>query len=304
MKVSVVIPAYNHEKYIEETITSVLNQTYDLYEIVIVDDGSTDRTRSVIHSIKDHRIKYYHQENKGAHAAINKGIELAAGEYISILNSDDTYEPDRLQDCVDFIEKNPHFSVVISKVRGIDSQSCPVNYKTSRSVRAWLDWYADALPRFCQDKFLPNVFLKNILITTSNFFIRKKMVEKVGGFLPLRYAHDWDMLLRLSGEGKIHLLEKPLLNYRIHPENTIQEFNSEPLVKFEVNWLIAENIKYLYRDQVDVAHFTKVLEGNHYLSIDVILALLAYGKEKDTRKLLSFNHPYTKKIIAEFLTSN
>jgi len=102
MKISVIIPAYNHEKYITEAISSVLNQSYHDLEIIIINDGSTDSTEQRILSIHDQRIQYVSQKNSGAHSAINRGISLAQGEYITILNSDDLYLPQRLETCLNF----------------------------------------------------------------------------------------------------------------------------------------------------------------------------------------------------------
>ena len=87
--ISVVIPAYNHERFVGAAIESVLNQSCSDFELVIVDDGSTDNTAEVIKSYTDKRIHYYYQENQDAFNTINRGISLAKGRYISILNSDD-----------------------------------------------------------------------------------------------------------------------------------------------------------------------------------------------------------------------
>ena len=104
MKISVIIPAYNHEKYIIDAVNSVLNQSYQDFEIIIVNDGSTDSTEQKILSIHDQRIQYVCQKNSGAHSAINRGISLSQGEYISILNSDDLYLPKRLETCLNFLK--------------------------------------------------------------------------------------------------------------------------------------------------------------------------------------------------------
>ena len=93
-KISVIIPLYNHEKYINEAVYSVLGQTFSDFELIIINDGSNDGSEEVVKKIKDKRIKYYYQENKGAHNTINRGIEIAKGEYIAILNSDDMYHKD------------------------------------------------------------------------------------------------------------------------------------------------------------------------------------------------------------------
>jgi len=297
MKISVVIPAYNHEKYIVETIKSVLSQTFCDFELIIVNDGSTDRTEELVLSFDDKRINYLHQNNQGAHAAINKGIGVSSGEYVAILNSDDVYTKNRLQKCLDFLETNTEFSTVITKMSGINDNSLPVSPKDSAHIKAWMNWYNEALILFTGDKFMPNVFSKNILVTTSNYFFRKATFEKTGGFRPLRYAHDWDMLIKLSGKSKIHLLDDVLLRYRIHNANTVQEKNSEARVKFEVNWLIADNFKYLLGDENNFHEVLNLLKCNHYISMEVLAFLLAYGKSNNYADLLNFNNPATKELI-------
>ena len=95
--VSVVIPAYNHERYVGAAIESVLEQTYSNFELIVVDDGSTDRTADIIKKYSDKRISYYYQENQDAYNTINRGISLARGQFIAILNSDDIYHKKRLE---------------------------------------------------------------------------------------------------------------------------------------------------------------------------------------------------------------
>ena len=120
-----IIPAYNHEKYIGRTIRSAIEQSYEDFELIIINDGSTDGTDHEIRKIDDKRIVYITRENRGAHNTINEGIEAAKGEYISILNSDDIYTPDRLEKCIKFLESNKDYSAVISEVGGIDDESSP-----------------------------------------------------------------------------------------------------------------------------------------------------------------------------------
>ncbi len=95
--ISVVIPAYNHEKFVGAAIESVLEQSYQNFEIVIIDDGSTDQTAKVVQSYKDSRIKYLYQDNQDAYNTINRGMGLAKGDFIAILNSDGIYAPNRLK---------------------------------------------------------------------------------------------------------------------------------------------------------------------------------------------------------------
>ena len=97
MLVSVVMPSYNHEKFVIEAAESVLNQSHRMLEFIVIDDGSRDSSVSLLKSIKDPRMKLVVQENAGAHAAINRGLEMAQGDYLAIINSDDTFDPQRVE---------------------------------------------------------------------------------------------------------------------------------------------------------------------------------------------------------------
>lgn len=97
VKVSVIIPTYNYGRFLGEAIQSVLDQTFTDFELIVVDDGSTDNTKEVVSSFKDSRIKYIFQENCGVSAAQNTGIRASTGEYIAILGSDDKWFPENLE---------------------------------------------------------------------------------------------------------------------------------------------------------------------------------------------------------------
>ncbi len=296
MKVSVIIPAYNHESFIADTIQSVLGQSFADFELLIINDGSTDNTEGEILKFVDGRITYLSQENSGAHSAINRGISLAKGEYISILNSDDIYHPDRLKRCSEFLDENSDISVVITEVEGIGSKGTPLVKKDGAHIKAWLNWYSDSLNLFDGENFLLLIFARNLMITTSNCFLRKTAFDKVGEFSGLRYAHDWDMLLRLANQFKVHLMRERLLKYRIHESSTVLEDNSESKVRFEVNWLIARNIRHLQR-KVDVFDLRGALNENHYISEDLLSTLLMISDASNPEELLDFNNPMTTRLM-------
>ena len=296
MKISVIIPAYNHEKYMGASIESVLGQTFKDFELIIINDGSTDNTEREILKYDDSRIIYLSQENSGAHNTINKGIDMAKGEYISILNSDDVYHPDRLALCLEYLEAHKDTSVVITQVEGITGDGTSVTNQKTPQIMAWLDWYRDALALFQTNDFLLSAFAKNILITTSNYFMRKAVFQEAGGFVALRYTHDWDMLLRLAQFCEIHLMREVLLQYRIHQSNTVLEDDSEAKVKFEVNWLIARNIRQLTKD-VDLLQLMDSIKKNHYIVSDVLTLLLMINDASKAKGLLNFKHPITMELI-------
>lgn len=222
MKVSVVIPAYNHEKFIGPAIDSVLNQSCQDFELIIVDDGSTDNTADVIKSYADDRIRYFYQENQDAFNTINRGMGLATGEYISILNSDDIYSLDRLQRLLE-VQKQTGAQCLFSDV-------IPISDSGEQFVEpdfGWNVWHQKNRAFFKKSGDLYCAFLKgNFMVTTSNLFMTRVAAEKVGKFCSLRYLHDYDFIFRmmLAFPGQVHYLDsEQLLYYRIHDGNTLGE---------------------------------------------------------------------------------
>jgi glycosyltransferase involved in cell wall biosynthesis len=274
MKVSVIIPAYNHQNFLGESIESVLNQSLSDLELIIINDGSTDNTEKILLNYKDERIKYYHQINSGAHSAINKGISFAKGKYISILNSDDIYEINRLEKCYKFLEANKKYAAIVTKLLPIDVKSNFLEKNTSTHIKAFFDWYISVIPYFLDDSFPLRFYSYNIAITSSNFFYRKSLSKKIGEYLPLRYAHDWDILIRMSDLAEIYYMDEELLRYRIHHKNTIAEKGSEEKIKFEVNWLIAKNIRYSIKLKSKKPCIQDLIAHNHYLETNLFKLLI------------------------------
>jgi glycosyltransferase involved in cell wall biosynthesis len=216
-RVSVVVPLYNHERYVERALQSVLSQTQPVHEIIVVDDGSTDGSAARVERLatRHPEIVFWSKENGGAHSAINAGIGRATGDLVAILNSDDIYHSERLAVMRREFESLPSPDAVVTGLDFIDGDG--------RAIRN--SWYEDgvAFHRRTQDLALTLVN-GNIFMTTSNLLTRRALFEEVGLFSPLRYAHDLDFFLRLIARGKaIRLLAQPLLSYRQHPTNTIKE---------------------------------------------------------------------------------
>ncbi|MBE0582417.1 MAG: glycosyltransferase [Desulfofustis sp.] len=220
--ISVVIPAYNHEQFVGAAIQCVLDQSCDDFELIVVDDGSTDNTAEVIQSYPDSRLHYYFQENQDAFNTINRGIGLARGRYISILNSDDVYTLNRLELLLDACRKGNAvcaFSDVI-----------PINNDAEEFTDpdfGWNVWHRKNRDFYfaCQDLF--TAFLKgNFMVTTSNLFMQAEAAREVGPFRSLRYLHDYDFIFRMISRfpGQVaYLHERKLLYYRIHSGNTLGE---------------------------------------------------------------------------------
>lgn len=125
--VSIIMPSWNTEKFIGETIQSVINQTYTNWELIIVDDCSTDDTDKIVSLFKDNRIKYFHnEENSGAALTRNKAMREAQGEWIAFLDSDDLWVPEKLEHQIMFMEKN-RYSLSFTEYEKIDEESIPLN---------------------------------------------------------------------------------------------------------------------------------------------------------------------------------
>jgi len=238
--ISVVIPSYNHEQYIKQAVESVLCQSYQRLELIVVDDGSTDASIDYLRSINDPRFKLLEQDNSGAHNAINRGLSIAQGEVLSILNSDDVFHTDRLKECI--ANLNDDIDLVASWITLIDKKGKVLGVK--RGWHNMLPWRIEPPNHKINeiDEFALNLLMSNFVSTTSNMVFTRKLYEMIGDMRNLRYAHDWDYLLRAVRSFRCRLIEEPLLQYRTHQTNTIS--SNRPWMLFEICWIFAVHLKY------------------------------------------------------------
>lgn len=220
--VSVVIPAYNHERFIGAAIESVLSQSFEDIELIVIDDGSTDGTGAVIQGYKDSRITSLHQENQDAFNTINRGLGLAQGKFVAILNSDDVYTTDRLE-------------ILLEKQRETGAHCLftdviPISDEEQQFADPdfwWNIWNKKNRDFFFKCGDLYTAFLKgNFMVTTSNLFLTHEAVKRTGNFSSIRYLHDYDYIFRvmLAFPGQVEYVhDRQLLFYRIHSGNTLGE---------------------------------------------------------------------------------
>lgn len=224
--ISVIMPSYQHEEYIGETIDSVLNQSYENFELIIVDDGSTDGTKEVIKQYNDQRIRFYEQDNQGAPETINRGISLAKGEYISIINSDDTYHPERLSSLME-TAINEDAAFIFTNLSFINEKG--------KQLETHSEWYENLISIYNNRKSLEETFFAgNIAITSSNFFFKSEILDEIGLFNSYRYVHDYDFILRVLHrypDKFVYLSDKKLLSYRLHETNTISDSSTMPRIE-------------------------------------------------------------------------
>ena len=204
-KVSVIIPAYNGERYITQTVASVLAQTYTNYEIIVVDDGSIDNTKQVLTPYLE-QIHYVYQSNLGVAAARNRGLELATGELIAFLDHDDVYLPEKLALQVACLLDNPHIGMVHTGWRRINHQG-----ETLGNVEPWHN-----VPYLrVQD------WLKWMPILLSAMLFRRDWLLKVGGFdTSFKQAADVDLVQNLALQGcSTAWVRQITVCYREHDHN-------------------------------------------------------------------------------------
>jgi len=198
--ISVITPAYNAEQTIVETIVSVQQQTFADFELIVVDDGSTDRTLELLYTVKEPRLKVFSCENYGVSVARNYGIARATGEFIAFLDADDLWTTNKLELQLAALQQHPEAGVAYSWTRIIDAQgelshaSEPVNFTGNV--------YAELLVR-------------NFIYSGSNVLIRKQALESVGDFDPtLSYGEDWELYLRLAAKWSFTVVPEAQVLYR------------------------------------------------------------------------------------------
>lgn len=221
-KVSVIIPVYNGEKYIAEAIDSVLAQTYPAHEIIVVDDGSTDRTREIVNSYSVMRtascenalrtthdaIRYIYQPNKGPAAARNSGIKEAKGEYIAFLDSDDVWMPEKLEKEIRLITDSDYAMVYCDMSHSVDGKLIYKSYLKEKKYK-----YVSC------GKIYENLLRENFIFTPT-VLVRKKTFYKVGYFdETYRICEDYKMWLMIARDYEIGFLDETLVTRRRNKAN-------------------------------------------------------------------------------------
>lgn len=228
VKVSVIIPVYNHAPWVITAVKSVLEQSLAPSELILIDDASTDNSWQVVADYcaslptSFTTIHYeQHASNQGAPATLNQALRLVQGEYIAILNSDDCWSTQRLARLVQ-VATAENVDFIFTDVNVVDAQGQAKEVKEPH----WLAHFEGLKQDFLQKNDLLATLLRgNMAISTSNFFFHKRVYEVLGEFTDLRYVHDYHYLLRvLLNAFKVKFLfGEKLLDYRLHNSNTIRE---------------------------------------------------------------------------------
>lgn len=221
MKATIVIPTYNVSRYVRATLDSVIQDADDEIEILVIDDGSSDDTLSIVQGYGP-RVRWFHQANQGAAAARNKGIELSTGEIIFFLDSDDVVFPGKFASALEVFAQNPHVGMVFTNLMYIDSAGNTLNhdvlddYPAIRQLgTAALGWHV--LPKESAHLQL----IASNYISTSGVAIPRRVLDEIGGFKPDYYCgEDWDLWMRVTERFDIAYVPKTTHAYRLHPDMT------------------------------------------------------------------------------------
>jgi glycosyltransferase involved in cell wall biosynthesis len=233
MKVSVVIPTYNRAYIISQALESVLAQRYSDFEILVVDDGSTDNTREVVEKIKSDKIRYIvHDHNRGCSAGYNTGIKEAAGDLVAFLDSDDLWKPEYLWHQVDFLTRHPEADLVFSntEVRGLDMEV--PSLIDALHVFTNLIQASPNEPEYvigARQMYL--CLLEEVPIKLTAAVIRNELFGRVGVFDEAwPSGTDWDLFLRMSRVAKFGFVNRVLALQRRTPDSTFHMYREKDKV--------------------------------------------------------------------------
>ena len=241
--ISVIMPAYNREKQIKYSILSVLTQSYSNFELIIVDDGSTDNTIDVLKKIKDKRVKYYELEkNHGASYARNFGIDNAIGEYITFLDSDDYYSPDKLM-------------LQLSYLQFVDADvvTCGMKLLTDPPEK---------MPNFLKEKqIFAGELLKTNLAGTPTIFAKKKVFSKIRFDTSLKTNNDWDLIISISLNFRLFMQDAFLVYY----SKTLNSLSSTYNYDFDsINTIYKKYVKFFHEDKDAHSYILKKMGKRKY----------------------------------------
>ena len=228
--VSVVIPTYNHEALIVRTLESVFAQTFTDYEVIVVNDGSPDRTTEIVHPfIASKRIRYIEQANAGQAAARNRGITEAHGKFIALLDDDDLWPPDSLQRRVETLQQSPDAPLAYGGVMLIDGTDAPINEDERKRLGIEVPTSGPAGDVYA-------AFAKrNYILSPGQTLLRRALLTEPTFDASIWGCDDYDLYLRLAERGEFIFVDgAPVLRYRFHAGNASRDFARMHLSEMKV----------------------------------------------------------------------
>lgn len=262
--VSIVTPTYNRSRFLLEAIDSVLAQTYQNFELLIVDDGSVDDTRLVLEQyLQDPRIRYIYQENSGQATARNNGLRHATGEFVCFLDSDDYWRADKLELSLAVFRELPEVSVVHADMIVVDENGVEISRANAQRYSGRITGY----------------LLRDNCVAMSTTMVRRSCFDKTGGFnRECRRADDYELWLRMSLHCEFHYIRDYLAYYRA----TAGQISGNTDKRLEVNERIIRDFLARHPDAVTwttkrrgLSHFY-IRKANYFLSIRRLQSVIKY----------------------------
>jgi hypothetical protein len=260
--VSVIIHTYNNEKFIAETVESVLNQTYKDYEIIVVDDGSEDGTRDALIPYMQ-KIRYHYKENGGIASAKNAGICLSQTEFVAFLDHDDLWVPDKLQLQMECFNENLQVGLVYSKY---------TSFRDGKELRT--------KPEKGYSGWIFKELLSKSFIQTSTVVVKRECLDAVGPYdETFSLGDEYDMFLRIAQKFQCGFVDKGLTRYRVHDTNASNNdflFDNENLGVY----------KKVYNNFTDIDGVEKKILRKRIArySMKVAEGLYRQGKQEESKK--------------------
>jgi alpha-1,3-rhamnosyltransferase len=269
--VSVIIPSYNHAAYIEESIMSVVNQTYKNIELIVIDDGSTDHSPEILKKLQSrYGFTLVFQENQGISKTLNRALQqYAHGKYIDGSGSDDFLVLDKIEKQVAFLENHPEYVMVFGKVYMIDEQS-----QIIKGLQI-IDPVTDPVESVKFESLIERDCIPSVTV-----MIRKSVLDELGGYDENTIVEDLDMWLKVASRYKIAYLDEYFAYYRWHKQN-MTTFTKKMCYAV---WDVVQS----WKDKMDPALSEKVIARRS----SIIFNILARQHKKESFKFLKLNHPY------------
>lgn len=210
-RVTIRMSAYNHEAYVEQAILSIVNQTYQDFELIVIDDGSTDRTPEILERLsREYGFYYERQENMGVTKTLNKLIRMAKGVYLCGLASDDSFVPGRLEKQVAVLEANPDLAFVYGCAGYMDNSGRDLVELSQRPQQ------------FEEGYIFDKLITRGMFFKPGTIMARRKIFEELGGYDESLQVEDYDWALRVCKDRRVGYIHEPLIKYRMHGEQFTQ----------------------------------------------------------------------------------
>jgi len=251
-EITIIVPVYNGMPFVTETINSIVNQSFKDIGILIIDDGSTDKSYETLENIKDTRIRLIKRSNTGLCNTLNYAISLVNTKYLARIDQDDIAHYDRIEKQLCLLEKEPEYDCVFSLINRISENGKQFGfYKLENSSTPFFNYIPE----------------KHGALSHSTLFTKTNFIKLVGGYNSISYpADDLDLLLRLNENGRIAVINQPLVDYRVHMNAFTFKYFHEMQLKTKY---VLENY-YRRKNRVSEIEFQVFMKEYKYSLVDKI----------------------------------